>query len=101
MYRILEFYEGLKSGTIYTNEKGLPNTSKYIDNNIFSIKYNLSLLFTIIYQFERFSDKYKQNSTEIHTALGRDLFCLHLQKWERMLNKSHNLAKIFGNTSTL
>ena len=41
MYRILEFYEGLKSGTIYTNEKGLPNTSKYIDNNIFSIKYNL------------------------------------------------------------
>ena len=28
MYRILEFYEGLKSGTIYTNENGLPNISK-------------------------------------------------------------------------
>ena len=35
------------------------------------MKYNLSLLFSIIYQFERFRDKYKQNSTEIHTALGR------------------------------
>ena len=38
MYRILEFYEGLQSGTIYNNENGLPNISKYIDNNIFSIK---------------------------------------------------------------
>ena len=38
MYIILEFYEGLKSGTIYTNENSLPNIFKYIDNNIFSIK---------------------------------------------------------------
>ena len=27
MYRILEFYKGLKSGTFYTIEKGLPNKS--------------------------------------------------------------------------
>ena len=52
LHRILKFYEGLKSGTTYKDKKGPTNTSKYIDNNIFSIKYNLSLLFTIIYQFE-------------------------------------------------
>ena len=83
----------------YPNLKLLTSSLKYIDNNILSIKYNLSLLCTIIYQFERFRDKCKQNSTEIHTALGSDLFCLQLQKWEGMLNKSHNLAKIFGKKS--
>ena len=47
-----KFFEGLKSGTTYKNRKGPNKSSKYIDNKFFSIKYNLSLLFTIIYQFE-------------------------------------------------
>ena len=53
-------YEGFKSGTIYTNEKSLPSTSIYIGNNNFLIKYEFELLFAIIYQSERFSDKYSQ-----------------------------------------
>ena len=44
-------------------------TSKYINNNRFSIKSNISLLFTKNYKFERFRDKNKQNST--FGCLGR------------------------------
>ena len=62
-----------------------PNSLKYIDNNIFSIKYNLSLLFIIIYQFE--SQRTTQRNNQLsnlpaqsaQSKFSYDLFCLHFQ----------------------
>ena len=69
-----------------------PNSFKYIDNNIFSIKQNISLLFTIIYQLKGFVTNInkiplkKQQQIHIFRIRLVDfrimtcLFCLHLQK---------------------